>query len=98
MKKLTVKQLAGLQKVLYILAAIFAIASYLTESKGAPRPLLWAGFAFIALSMAVRFIFVKCPNCGDPLSGSKTIPDTCPNCGFDFITNRPKENKNEENL
>ena len=96
MKKLTVKQLARIQTILYIVAAALAIASYLTETKGAPRPLLWAGLAFIALSIAVRFIFVKCPNCGDALSGSKTIPDICPACGYDLTSNTPKENENEQ--
>lgn len=96
MKKLTVKQLATIQKILYVLAAIAAIASYLTEMKGGPRPLLWAAGILIALSVAWRFIFVKCPNCGDTLSGSKTIPDTCPTCGFDLVNNQPKESDHEE--
>ena len=96
MKKLTVKQLAAFQKLLYVLAALLAIASYLTEEKGAPRPLLWAGFGFIVLSIAWRFIFVKCPNCGNTLSDSKTIPDVCPGCGYDLITNTPKEKNNEQ--
>jgi len=96
MKKLTVKQLARIQTVLYVLAAALAIASYLTEEKGAPRPLLWAGFAFIVLSIAWRFIFVKCPNCGNNLADSKTIPDVCPGCGYDLTSNTPKENKNEQ--
>ncbi|MBQ6840242.1 MAG: hypothetical protein IJO45_06080 [Oscillospiraceae bacterium] len=95
MKKLTVKQLARIQAVFYILAAGFAIASYLTEAKGSPRPLLWAAFVFIVISFTWRLVFVKCPQCGDSLSNSKRIPDTCPNCGFDLTTLPQKENPNE---
>lgn len=90
MKKLTVKQHARIQTVFYLLAAAFAIASYLTEAKGSPRPLLWVAGAFIVASFVWRIVYVKCPNCGDSLSGSKTIPDTCPSCGFD-LTTLPKE-------
>lgn len=90
MKKLTVKQLAAIQIAFYVVAAILAIASYLTEMKGGPRPLLWLAIAFVVISIVWRIIFVKCPCCGDTLSGSKTIPDTCPSCGFD-LTTLPKE-------
>lgn len=96
MKKLTVKKLALIHKAFYILAAVFAIASYMTETKGEPRPLLWVAGIFIVLSFVWRVVFVKCPNCGDALSASKKLPDICPVCGFDLITNTPKENENGE--
>ena len=86
MKKLTVKQLAQIQTVFYILAAVFAVVSYLTEAKGGPRPLLWVAGVLVVISFTWRLIFVKCPKCGDTLSGSKKIPDTCPVCGFDLTT------------
>lgn len=86
MKKLTVKQQSRIQVVFYILAAVFAIASYLNEVKGGPRPLLWVAGIFIVISFVWRIIFVKCPNCGDALAGSKKIPDICPVCGFDLTT------------
>lgn len=97
MKKLSVKQLARIQTVFYVLAAVFAIISYMTETNGGSRPLLWIAGILIVISIAMRFIFVKCPSCGDSLSGSKKIPDICPNCGFDLINNMPKENENGQN-
>lgn len=97
MKKLTVKQLALIQKVFYILAAAFAIGSYLTETRGEPRPLLWVAGIFIVASFVWRIVFVKCPNCGDALTASKKIPDICPVCGFDLVNNTPKENENGQN-
>lgn len=96
MKKLTVKQLARIQAVFYVLAAIFAIASYITEMKGGPRPLLWIAGILIVISIAWRFIFVKCPSCGDSLSNSRIVPDTCPSCGFDLTSIPAKENQNEQ--
>lgn len=86
MKKLTVKRLAQIQVIFYLLAAAFAIASYMTETKGAPRPLMWIAFIFIVISFTWRLVFVKCPKCGDSLSHSKKVPDICPNCGFDLST------------
>ena len=94
MKKLTVKQLAQIQTVFYILAAVFAVVSYLTEAKGEPRPLLWVAGIFVIISFVWRLVFVKCPGCGDALTGSKKIPDICPCCGFDLTANTPKENDN----
>lgn len=87
MKKLTVKQHAKIHTGLYILAAVLAIASWLREVKGAPRPLLWGALAAVVVSMIWRITFVKCPKCGDALSESRTIPDTCPNCGHNLKTN-----------
>lgn len=86
MKKRTVKQLARIQMVFNVLAAGFVFASLITETAGNPRPLLWLAVAFVVISIVWRFVFVKCPNCGDSLSNSKAIPDTCPNCGFDLTT------------
>lgn len=96
MKRPTVKQLAFIHKAFYVLAAFFAIASYLREVKGGPRPLLWLALAFVIISIVWRIIFVKCPGCGDSLSSTKTIPDICPCCGYDLTTNTPKENNNGE--
>lgn len=94
MKKLSVKQLGTIQTIFYVLAAVAAVFSYLTETKGGPRPLLWIAGILIVVSVVFRLAFVKCPNCGDSLSGSKKIPHICPNCGFDLINNTPKENEN----
>ena len=94
MKKISVKKLALVQKAFYILAAVFAIASFMNEVKGEPRPLLWVAGIFIVLSFVWRIVFVKCPNCGDALAADKKIPDICPICGFDLVTNTPKEENN----
>ena len=93
MKKPSVKQLAQFQKLLYILAAIFTILSYFTEVKENPRPLLWVAGILLILSIVWRFVFIKCPDCGDTLANSKTIPDVCPNCGCDLTAPQSKEKK-----
>ena len=94
MKKLSVKQLGAIQTVFYVLAAVFAVVSFLTEAKDGPRPLIWIAGGLIVISIILRLVFVKCPSCGDSLSGSKKVPDVCPNCGFDLATKPTKENHN----
>ena len=65
--------------------------------------LLILAFVFFFLGMAYRFIFVKCPHCGDKLLGGKKIPDHCPGCGQDLnklphelAQEQPEEAQTEE--
>ncbi len=90
MKKFTIKQLAQIQTVFYVMAAVFAIISYLTETEGTIRPFLWLAILFVVISVLWRTRLIRCPQCGDRLAASRKIPDTCPNCGFD-LTTHPKE-------
>lgn len=79
MKKLTVRQHAGIQNGCNLAAVIMALISFLSEPK--PHFTLWLAIGFVIVGVIWRIIFIKCPHCGDGLTASRRIPKICPNCG-----------------
>ncbi len=86
MKKLTPKQHLTVSNILIAIGAVFALIDIvfydilIGENKNQPVLIILA-LVFLVLSMVYRHRFVKCPHCGDPLTGSKQLPQLCPRCG-----------------
>ena len=87
MKKLTVKQHAAIQTVLYLLGIVLVLSYYAYEATVA----LWITPVCIVAGIVWRFLFIKCPHCGDKLTGSRRIPQCCPNCGKSLDENPVEE-------
>lgn len=90
MKKLTVTQHARIQMVFYAAAAILALVSYFNDVSRLP---LWLAIICVIAGVVWRAVFIKCPYCGDGLTGSRKIPKCCPNCGNSLSTNPTEEDK-----
>ncbi len=50
--------------------------------------------AFVILSFAFSWRFVKCPNCGEAFVGQFvfTVPEACGKCGFNVRTLSSRDN------
>ena len=86
MKKLTPKQNQLVANIIMGIGAAFAAVDILFfdllagENNNQPVLIILA-FVFFVLGFAYRLKFVKCPHCGDGLTGQKKVPDVCPACG-----------------
>lgn len=87
MKKLTVRQHAGIQTAFYIIGVILALVYYATKASAA----IWLAVVFVIGGVVWRAVFIKCPYCGDGLTGSRSIPRHCPNCGKSLDENPTEE-------
>lgn len=89
MKNLTVRQHAGIQTGWNILAVVLALPNFFLENK--PVWTIWLAVGCVIAGVVWRVIFIKCPHCGDGLTGSRVIPHSCPSCGKSLHENPTKE-------
>lgn len=89
MKKLTVRQHAGIQTFWNILAVALVLPNFFLEDK--PTWTIWLGIGCVIIGVVWRVIFIKCPHCGDGLTGSRIVPKTCPSCGKSLDEHPEKE-------
>ena len=89
MKHLTVRQHAAIQTGCNIVGVACALISFFADSYH--QPALWLAIGFVVLGVVWRAIFIKCPHCGDGLTGSRSIPHNCPSCGKSLHENPTKE-------
>lgn len=87
MKKLTVKQHSNIQLVFLLIGAALALIAQGMEVSAPFYILLALAVACVIGGIAWRMVFIKCPYCGDKLTGSRVIPKYCPNCGKSLDTN-----------
>lgn len=86
MKKLTLKQHVHLQTGLAIIGVVLALVGRIFTEHGKLHFTFYLAIACIVASVVLRFLFIKCPHCGDRLLGSRVLPQYCPNCGQSLDT------------
>lgn len=78
-KEYSVKKRYQLYNILSWLGVAIALFGFFLE--GSTKSVFtWVGLGFVVIAVIFRFTMVKCPECGNRLAQSKSIPDRCPEC------------------
>ena len=81
MKKPTMKQNVMIANIIMCLGGLLTLIDMLRFNGSARTWVIVVSIVLIIAGLAYRMATVKCPHCGQAVTGRYRLPDVCPNCG-----------------
>ena len=82
MKKISPKVHVWIANLIMCAGGVITLVDMFNHGGQARKWVIGVGILFIIAGFAYRMLTVRCPHCGNALTGKYTLPDTCPHCGF----------------
>jgi len=81
MKKISIKVHVWVANIIMCIGGVVVLVDMFNHGGQARKWVIGVGMLFVIAGFVYRMLTVRCPYCGDALTGRYTLPDTCPHCG-----------------